>query len=91
MNASGEAVPSGQRSPDEVTISVAATVHTLDEALVWVVRKVDELGLEAPSITISPVWGFSPPEVDDMYGEVDHVLVESEQFFEVCVSGGKVL
>ena len=91
MNASEEEVPPGQRSPDEVTISVASTVHTLDEALVWVVRKVDELGLETPSITISPVWGFSPPEVVDMDDEGEHVLVESEQFFEVCVSGGKVL
>ena len=89
MNASEEEVPPGQRSPDEVTISVAATVHTLDEALVWVVRKVDELALEAPSITISPVWGYTPPEVDDMDGEVDHVLVEIEQFFEVSVSGGR--
>lgn len=78
--------PPGQRSPDETTISVAATVHTLDEALTWVVRKVDELKLQTPSITISPVWGFGAPQFDDDEpGEA--VLVEAELFFEVCVAG----
>lgn len=77
-------VPPGQRSADEVTVSVAATVHTLDEAFTWVVRKVDELKLQTPTITISPVWGFGSPEIND---DGNEVLVEAEQFFEVCVAG----
>lgn len=65
----------GQRTADDVSLRVATTVDTIDQALTWIVRQLDQRELDFPHIGIGPMWNYA------LESE------ETQQYFEVWIKG----
>ena len=72
-------------SPVEVQLKFSTFVGSLPDAFVFVMAKLDDVGVD-PEVSITPVWG-GQFVVD---GDVDDDVVVPVRMFEVIVSGSMV-
>ena len=59
----------------EVTVTIAGTVASVDEALTWIVQQLDARPLSDPSASFRPIWVVE----DERYYEVTISGSESPQ------------